>query len=156
MKIFQIKQKLIDENKKEKEAYGEGFLLEPISMSTSEIEMFIKRVDGSFNIDVSTDYLELIKLSNGLSVNGLNIYGVSPYNGDYFIDGILDINDEFWSEPTLRKYFSYGDESSNRLVFNIELSRYEAVDSVTWEMIEYFSSFSDLLSYIINECHIFD
>lgn len=154
MKIECIKQKLIDENAKEKEIYGEGFLLEPTS--TSEIEVFIKEVYASFSIDVSTDYLELVKLSNGLSVNGLNIYGIYPYNGNYFIDGVLDINNEFWSEPTLRKYFSYGDESSTRLVFNIELSRYEAVDSVTWEMIEHFSSFSGLLSYVIEECHILD
>ncbi|OCH32012.1 hypothetical protein A6E13_15675 [Aliivibrio fischeri] len=152
MSIEQIKNKLTAENKKEQEAYGSGFLLSP----AFNIDDKIKSIYSLFNIKLSNDYLELLNLSNGFSINGLNIYGISAYNDDYFIDSIIDINNEFWTEPTLRKYFSYGDESSTRLVFNIEQLRYEAVDSVTWEMIEYFPSFNELLSYIFEQCNIFD
>ena len=154
MNINSIKEKLKVENENEELKYGEGFLL--ASIHVDEIDMLKKMINKLFNVEVSNDYVELLKLSNGFSVNGLNIYGASQYNEDYVIDGILDINSEFWTEPTLRKYLSYGDESSTRLVYNMDSLKYEAVDSITWEMIESFQSFSELLCYVLDECQIFE
>lgn len=154
MNIEAIKKKIYLEDKKEKEVYGEGFLLNAIDQNS--IDTLVMNANKLFNTELSNDYLELLKLTDGFSINGLNIYGSSQYNQDYFIDGILDVNNEFWTEPTLRNYLSYGSESSTRLVFNMESLRYEAVDSVTWEMIESFPSFSELLYYILVECNIFD
>ncbi|WNJ94327.1 YrhA family protein [Vibrio ruber] len=154
MSISDILSLLNSENQLEKNEYGEGFLLN--AAEDTEIENLKKIVLAQFGIDVSSEYLEILKLSNGFSVNGFNLYGSKPYDEDFFIDGIVDINKEFWTEDSLRQYFTYGDESSTRLVYNMDSNLYEAVDNVTWEKLEIFHDFSDLLNYVFENNNIFD
>ena len=142
------------ENKKEIELYGEGFLLSPAS--EYDIEILKVKVKNAFNIELSNDYLMLLLLSDGFSVNGLSVYGSKIFSNGYFNNGILEANKAFWMESSLSKYISYGEESSMRLVFNNEKNRYEAVDPVSWDVIDSFGTFYELLQYVLNDACIFD
>ncbi|CAM3664375.1 hypothetical protein VA7868_00405 [Vibrio aerogenes CECT 7868] len=154
MNINDILNRLKIEDQKEADEFEEGFLLD--AAQADDIEQLKRTVDEKFGIEISPEYLELLRLSNGFSVNGLNLYATQPYDEDYFIDGIIDINEEFHTEASLKTYFAYGEESSTRLVYNLKTTRYEAVDSVTWEKLQDFDAFSQLLDYVIEESCIFD
>ena len=142
------------ENKKEIDLYGEGFLLSPAS--EEDINILKDKMKNSFNIELSGDYLELLSLSDGFSVNGFNLYGSKIFSNGYFVNGLWDANKEFREEPSLNKYIAYGEESSLRLVFNNETNYYEAVDSISWDKIDSFDSFSELLLYVFSDACIFD
>ena len=142
------------ENEKEIELYGEGFLLSPAGKE--DIETLKFKAKNDFNIELSNDYLMLLLLSDGFLVNGLSVYGAKIFSNGYFNNGILEANKAFWMESSLSKYISYGEESSMRLVFNNENKRYEAVDPVSWDVIESFETFYELLQYVLNDACIFD
>lgn len=154
MSINSVLKTFIDEDLIERKEYEEGFLID--SIDDADIEPLKNTVRDQFGVSLSEEYIEFLRLSNGLSVNGLNVYGGKPYDEDYYINGIVDLNSELWTEPTLTNYFSYGDESSTRLIYNKESKLFEAVDSVTWEKLDSFNSFGELLEYVIKTCHIFD
>ncbi|SKA52336.1 YrhA family protein [Photobacterium toruni] len=149
-----IEKLLYIENNKEIKSYGEGFLLPPASKE--DIENLKLRMKNTFDMELSNDYLRLLSLSDGFSVNGFNLYGSKIFSNGYFINGLWDANQEFREEPSLNKYIAYGDESSMRLVFNIENSCYEAVESISWDHIASFDSFLELLQYVFNDACIFN
>lgn len=149
MVLTEIIQILMRENETEVHEYSDGFLLKPAD--DEKIEQLAHAIEINFSVAVSSEYLDVLKVSDRFSVNGLNLYGSTPLDKEYFLDGIIEANQSFWIDDSLKRFFAYGEESSTRLVFNLKTGLYEAVDNVTWECLEVFDSFSKLLSYVIEE-----
>ncbi|HGE6059544.1 TPA: hypothetical protein ACGGS8_002795 [Vibrio cholerae] len=76
-------------------------------------------------------------------------------DGAAFWEGFIAINLEFWEEESLRKHFAYSEESTTRIVFNIESKMYEIVDKVSWDKLYEFDNFIEALSFNLEDCCIF-
>jgi len=141
-------------NQQEIDTYGDGFLLEPITkLQLENVQM------SSINLlssRLSNDYLECLKISDGFSINGLNLYSSIERETPYYLPDIITSNLAFWNEKELKKYIAYGDENSSRLVFDIEKNKFMSVDYVTWEPIKEFNEFYQLLSFVLTEANILD
>jgi hypothetical protein len=145
--------KLRAQNEKEHEVLGTGFFVLPAS--TNDIDECNKKANTLFSLSLSEDYISILKATDGFSCNGFNLYGCKQKHAPYFIDGILDANLEFWEEESLRKYFSYSEESTTRIVFNIESQMYEIVDRVSWDELYSFTTFKEALEFNLEDSCIF-
>ena len=140
-------------DKKEFDSFGVGFLVEP-AMDV-DVENCKRRVLDLFGLNLSSDYISILSISDGFSCNGFNLYGSKLRCEPYFIEGILDINVEFWGEPSLRKYFAYSQESTTRIVFNMDSGKYEIVDRVSWDELYSFLTLNEALIFNLEDCAIF-
>ncbi|EGR4435041.1 YrhA family protein [Vibrio cholerae] len=144
---------LISQNEADRQNFGVGFMTPPAE--THEISQCIESTTKFFKFHLDENYAEILKYTDGFSCNGFNLYGSKQKDEPYYLDGIIAINLEFWEEESLRKYFAYSEESTTRIVFNIESKMYEIVDRVSWEKLYEFDNFIEALSFNLEECCIF-
>ena len=152
MKISEVLAFFENKNTNDKFEYGTGFFNPP--SSDAQVEKCKKSVFEQFGLVLNDEYIHLLKMSNGLSYNGFNIYGCEQQVEPYFLDGIVDANVEFWGEESLRKYLAYSEESTTRLVYDIEENKFLVVDRVTWDELKSFDTFADALMFNIEDCCI--
>ena len=135
---------LLSLHEKKKKKWGEGFLYEGAPLD--ELQALIRRCHQELNITLDSGYLDFLEFTNGLDYDGLVIYGSERYqDGNYFLDGFVEVNKEFWQEESLRGYVAYGDENSTRQVFNLKSGRFEIVDRVAWDAISQHDTFDEML-----------
>ncbi|NAX20987.1 YrhA family protein [Vibrio sp. V39_P1S14PM300] len=152
MTFKEVLQALIHQHNEDESTFGAGFFLD--SATSIELETLRDKVQEQFNVTLPDEYLEILKLTNGFSLNGLSLYGSVQKQEPYFLDGVIDANKAFWDEETLREYFAFSEESTTRLVFSVVQDKYLVVDRVTWDTIEEFDTFGDALSFQIDDCCI--
>jgi len=138
------KSTLLQFNEQWKQYESEGFLLP--GATTEDIDRLTALSVSRFGQAPSQQYLDLLRFTNGFSMDGLTIYGATEYQEDYFIDGFIEANTAFWEEPSLQQYLAYGSDNSVRLVFNLTSRRYQIVDLVVWDAIKSFETFDEMLS----------
>ncbi|GAB7221453.1 hypothetical protein VoSk93_06650 [Vibrio owensii] len=141
------------QNEKEHQMFGVGFFVP--SANDTDVEQCIRKVEELFNLKLDSDYLSILKETNGFSCNGFNLYGSEQKNEPYFLDGIIDANLEFWEEESLRKYFAYSEESTTRIAFNLYSKEFVIVDSVSWDELYSFATFLEALSFNLEDSCIF-
>ncbi|EPW1045234.1 YrhA family protein [Vibrio sp. B172a] len=141
------------QNEKEHQMFGVGFFVP--SANDADVEQCKRKVEKLFNLKLDSDYLSILKETNGFSCNGFNLYGSEQKNEPYFLDGIIDANLEFWEEESLRKYFAYSEESTTRIAFNLDNKTFVIVDSVSWDELYSFATFFEALSFNLEDSCIF-
>lgn len=145
---------LIVQNKKEIAMYQDGFLLTPATnLQISSLNMAAQNL---FNESLSSEYIELLKLSNGFSINGLNIYGTNTLDGAVYIPNLIEANNAFYELDSLKQYISYADENMSRLVYDRTMKAFLIVDRVTWEKLSEHQTFNEALSELIQTNYIFE
>ncbi|MBB1302760.1 MAG: hypothetical protein ACJAVX_003459 [Pseudoalteromonas rhizosphaerae] len=145
---------LIEKNSEEQTHFGEGFLLTPISLD--ELKAFNAHFTKAFNFQPPNELLDILKISNGFSVNGLNVYSAKEQNEPYYLAGIIEANQEFHTEESLRNFVAFCDESSSRVVYNLKVNQFQIVDSFTWEELESFPTLTLAISSLLKTANIFE
>ncbi|WDD97033.1 YrhA family protein [Thalassomonas actiniarum] len=150
--INQILTSLKRKNSEEIQTYEEGFLLAPASPQA--LEQLTTLSEKYLKQPLSPEYVECLQLSDGFSLNGLNIYGTTEKLDPYFLPGIVQVNLAFWQEDFHRQYIYYGDESQYRLAFDIKNKKYVCLDQNKHKALQFFDSFGQLLNAVIIEARI--
>ncbi len=153
MKISEILTFFEKQNTNDKLEYGAGFFNPPAT--DAQLAKCKKDALEKFGLPLDDEYIYLLKNTNGMSYNGLNIYGCEQQIVPYFLDGVIDANVELWSEESLRQYVAYSEESTTRLVYDIEKQKFVVVDRVTWDELESFDTFAEALTFNIEDCCIY-
>ncbi|NLR24360.1 SMI1 / KNR4 family protein [Pseudoalteromonas sp. CO342X] len=141
-------------NKIEESQYQEGFLLPPATE-----KQLIKLQENSlrfFKGKISDQFIELLKISNGFSVNGLNVYGANTIESPIYLPGIIEADESFYEECSLKQFIAYADENMSRVVFNLNTRLYAVIDRVTWEIIDEYETFEEALLALIEESCVFE
>ncbi|MBB1471245.1 hypothetical protein H5232_22915 [Pseudoalteromonas sp. SG41-5] len=145
---------LIEKNSEEQTHFGEGFFLTPISLD--EVKAFSAYFTKAFKFQPPSEFLDLLKISNGFSINGLNLYSAKEQNEPYYLAGIIEANQEFHVEESLRNFVAFCDESSSRVVYHLEVNQFQIVDSFTWEELESFPTLTLAISSLLKTANIFE
>lgn len=152
MTFKEVLQALIHQHNEDESTFGAGFFLD--SATSIELETLRDKVQEQFNVTLPDEYLEILKLTNGFSLNGLNLYGSAQKQEPYFLDGIVDANEAFWEEESLKPFFAFAEESTTRLAYFKDQNKYVVVDNVTWETIEEFETFGKAFAFLVDDCSI--
>ena len=150
--VNQILSTLKNKNIEDIRNYGEGFLL-PAASPEALIQV-CKLSTKYLQHQLSPEYLQCLKLSDGFSLNGLNLYATNEKLDPYFLPGIIQVNLAFWQEEFHRQYIYYGDESMYRLAFDIKNQKYVCIDQDSRKDLQFFDTFDQLLNAVILEARI--
>lgn len=131
------------EDIRQKNIYGNGFFCEPISESQKkEVTIYF---ENTVNLKINSDYMKLLEISNGMSVNGFNLYSAKEF---------MDENNEYIKYD--ETYFVYSSESTTRIAHHIKSDSFMILDRTTWEVLNVFPDFSSALKFNLEDCCILD
>lgn len=132
--------------------FGEGFFMPPATSSVlEELTMLSAKY---LQQPLAEEYRQCLVLSDGFSINGLNLYAATEKLEPYFLPGIIQVNLALWQDEVHQQFIYYGDESLYRLAFDIKNQKYACVDQVSHKAIQQFDSFADLLTSMILEAEV--
>lgn len=99
-------------------------------------------------ISIPEEYINFLKITNGLIWNGLELYGTKGYdreNKNYSLPGIIDINLDFMGIDGLSGKLILGRASEELLVYSGKDNRYQCVDRTDFLVTQVAPSFSELI-----------
>lgn len=116
-----------------------------------KIEQLEREALAKLSTALPDEYIEFLKITNGLDWNGLLIYAceTTPISGytDRFIPGFLETNLRTRKEcEPCRDFLFFGDSGIDAYAYKISSSEYQILDRSSMELTETFSSFDDLIS----------
>jgi len=128
-----------------------GGVQPPCSTDAVERLRFESRVE--LFCDVAAEYIDFLRISNGVAWNGLHIYAseTGPLAGyedriDRYIDGFVDANLEWREYEPHKDYLYFADSSISLYAYNLVEARYEIQDQCSMDVVEVLPSFDHLIA----------
>lgn len=113
------------------------------------------RAKTELNAELSEEYLDFLKKTNGLDNNGLVIFAseTTPISGydDRFLEGIIEANLNLRDLESFMNYIVYGSSGESLYVFQIDKSQYKTIDAISHDSFETYDSFNLMLKGAIEE-----
>ena len=137
----------INEIKTERAEYN---LTIPLPMNEENIEELKKEFKRFFNSEIDQEYLNFLKICNGLEENGFTIFSSNNHIVNKVYYGIFENNEFFYEQDEEdKKYILYATSGQDFFVFNKENSHYELLDRYSGDVYKKYSSFNEMLLYIL-------
>lgn len=144
--------KKIDKIIKEKQVYNEKI---NNGATETEIKLFRKRVNEELNIILPKEYIDLLKIINGIEFNGFIIYGIDEIELDkkqnQSINGFIENNKIWYENKSQRKYIFLGESNISWYAYNEKSKKYYELDKPSGTEIEEFDYFEDLIEKILSD-----
>ena len=123
--------------------------------SKEELEVFIPEVKKELGIDLPSEYIEVLKVVNGLEFDGYILYGIDmellKEEPESNINGLIQNNKDWYENEWNKKYLFIGDSSMSWYVYDTENKQYCELDNPSGEEIEVFDSIEDMLYKLLCE-----
>lgn len=115
-----------------------------------ELEILAKLVHQRFNLQVPQDYLEFLKICDGLEFNSLLIFGSKNSESEGSVLDIVEMNDVFRDSDASSKLneLLVAEDSTGVLTFNSTTELFIYRDRISLESILTFGSFQEAFSYL--------
>lgn len=131
--------------------YGER--LQPAA-SENQLNELAQRAKAELKFDVPADYMEFLRVHNGIDWNGFSIYAteIAPIEGymDRFLRGFVETNLQYWEVVENRPFITFGESGDSRYVFDLTSGTYQAVDSVSLDLIEEYADLGAMLAGLLS------
>ena len=120
----------------------------PKPIVNSTVQNFKDKFFNIFETEIDKDFIEFLKLSDGIEFNGCTIYSSNNHTVDGVEYGIFE-NNETWLDINLDKqYIYFGDSDQDLYAYNKLNKKYEVLDRYCSDVEESFDNFENLLEYI--------
>ena len=143
---------MIDKIRVEANRYGE--LLEPPA-TDSELNEFIDKANTVFSTDIPDEYIEFLKIVNGLEFNGLIIYGTKNSETDPNSSplDLFEMNEMFHEldNPIISNLIVVGEDSTGVLTYDKSTKEFQYRDRIALDRIESYSSFREMLEMEVDK-----
>jgi hypothetical protein len=133
-----------------------GGVQSPCSPEAAERLRFEARVELS--CDLSGEYIDFLRITNGVEWNGLHIYAseTSPLAGyedrnDMYIQGFVDANLDWRAYEPHRDYLYFANSGISLYAYNLVESRYEIQDQSSMDVAEVLPSFDHLIASALRD-----
>ena len=140
-------QELLQRVAEEQRRFGSGLQ----SPSTEEqIQALVGRAKEELHTEPPVDYLNFLKLTNGLDWNGVVIYASDtvPIVGhpDRPIPDLVEMNLNYREDPRFEDLLVLGSNGMDLYTYRISTGVYEVIDEVPHELVETIPTFDDLMT----------
>lgn len=121
----------------------------------NEIQLLIDKLKEELNFTLPEEYIDTLKIVNGLEYNGFIFYGIDEEllerEFEQSINGLIDNNlvwyDNEWEHP----YLFLGDSSISWYVYDMERKMYFELDKPSGNEIKSFDALEDLLDTMFSD-----
>lgn len=118
--------------------------------SSTDIATLIAQVQRKFDHELPKQYLEFLRLSDGLNYEGLVVYDAkstderrTPPN---FWQGFVYCNEQWRGNPENRQYLIFGDDSISLHAQDLRDGQFKSMDKIAYERFETYDSFDDMIT----------
>jgi hypothetical protein len=144
-------QELLKRVGEEQRQFGSG--LQPPSAG-EQIQVLIENARKQLHSEPPADYLNFLRLTNGLDWNGVVIYGgdTAPIVGhpDRAIPNLVEMNLNYRDDPRFDDLLVIGSNGMDIYTYRISSGVYEIYDEVPHELVETISTFDELMTRALN------
>jgi hypothetical protein len=140
-------QELLTRVAEEQRQFGSG--LQP-PCSEQQIQRLVESASKELHTDLPADYLNFLRLTNGLDWNGVVIYAsdtvpitVHPARS---IPGIVEMNLNFRDDSRFEDLLVLGSNGMDLYTYRISIRLYEVYDEVPHELMDTFPRFDELMT----------
>ncbi len=142
----------LEEIAQEKNLYGEKI---NTGATEEEVQLFIKGIKRELRVDLPDEYINILKVVNGLEFNGVILYGIdqSMLNNqpNEFIYGLIEYNKIWYENEWQKQYIFLGESNISWYVYNLEEGQYYELDNPSGTKFEVFSSLDYLLERLLSD-----
>jgi hypothetical protein len=118
--------------------------------SEAQIERLLERVRAELRTELPREYLDFLRLSNGLDWNGVVLYASETLpivgHADRSVAGIVDTNLGFRDDERFHDLLVLGSDGMDLYAHRISTRGYEMYDDVPHELVGSFDTFDELLT----------
>ena len=140
-------QELLKRVAEEQRRFGSG--LQPPS-SGEQIQGLIERSRKELHTEPPVEYLNSLRLTNGLDWNGVVIYASDtvPIVGhpDRPIPDLVEMNLNYRDDPRFEDLLVLGSNGMDLYTYRISKGEYEVIDEVPHELVETIPTFDELMT----------
>lgn len=123
--------------------------------SDGDIYELIDKVKKYYKIDLPIDYIEFLKLNDGLVFSGLFVYGSKTQKivgyKDRFLLGLVEANKLWRENEENRQYVFFADDDLSLYGLNLNTLEYEELDRSSGDKLNTAASFTKILVNSIND-----
>lgn len=126
-----------------------GSRLQP-PCSEEQLQLLVTGADKELHTELPPEYLNFLRLTNGLDWNGVVIYASDtvPIVGhpDRFINGIVEMNLNYREDPRFEDLLVIGSNGMDIYTYRISTGACEVYDEVPHELVETVPTFDELIT----------
>lgn len=120
-----------------------------------EIQLLIDRVRDELQFILPEEYINILKVINGLEYNGFILYGIDEEllerEFEQSINGLIDNNQVWYDNEWEHPYIFLGDSSISWYVYDTERGKYYELDKPSGREMKVFSKLEDLLDIMLSD-----
>lgn len=146
------KDKLEKVQNKRKEFFGDSA---DSGVPIESIALWRNRIYNDFKVTLPAEYIDILKVTNGVEWNGFVWYGVDK---EYLSDsvnssvyGLIEQNEIWYENPDQKKYIFYGESNISWYVYDVEQKCYIELDNPSGREMHIFDSFEALFEKFLDD-----
>ncbi|MBB6716536.1 YrhA family protein [Clostridium gasigenes] len=143
---------LLADIRKAEERYGDNL---NIPASNEQIEIFKKTVKENFNHVLPNQYINFLKMVNGLEFNGFIFYGVDSsllnIQSNQTVYGYVDTNEIWYENEHQKRYMFFGESNISWYCFDLLDRVYIELDNPSGTLMHTYTNFYCILEKVLKD-----
>ncbi len=105
---------------------------------------FSTLIKNKFNYELPNEYVNLLKIANGIEFNGLEVYSADNYQSR--VSSFIDMN-ETWNNCSddFKNYIFFADGDIEWFCYDLKKKKYLELDKPSGEIMVEFNTFEDMI-----------
>lgn len=120
-----------------------------------QIEILKKTVKEKFNQGLPEEYINFLKIINGLEFNGFIFYGVDSslleVQNNQKVYGYVDTNEIWYENEQQKQYMFFGESNISWYCFDLQNGVYVELDNPSGTLIHTYSDFYSILEKALRD-----
>lgn len=120
--------------------------------SESELKAVVNDAKRILGVDLPDDYLQFLRLANGLNWNGVFMYGSKSsqiVGTTYTLQGIVEANEIWRDYEGHKKYIFFGDSDMSLYGQELITREYKELDRSSNSLIQTYKDFDEMLTDVL-------
>ncbi len=140
----------LEELIQQKRLFGENV---NIGATEQKIHLFIKTVKDELNIDLPNEYIEVLRIINGMEFNGFILYGVDQRLLDEQqnekIYGLIEYNKLWYENEWNKQYIFLGESNISWYVYDLTANKFCELDNPSGTEMEKFNNLDHMVEKLL-------
>lgn len=124
-----------------------------IGATEQKIHLFIKTVKDELNIDLPNEYIEVLRIINGMEFNGFILYGIDQRLLDEQqnekIYGLIEYNKLWYENEWNKQYIFLGESNMSWYVYDLAAHKFCELDNPSGAEMEKFNNLDHMVEKLL-------